>query len=100
LQESLDYYTSGIPKDAIYIQALRAMGLVALAQSRPEQAISYFEKIIPFAPKWPDLYLDMAHAYRLIGDATRARQAYQRVIELAPASDMADTAAKESSLLK
>jgi len=100
LQESLDYYTSGLPKDAIYIQALRVMGLNALAQTRPEPAISYFEKIIPFAPKWPDLYLDMARAYRLAGDATRARQSYQRVIELAPASDMANTAAKEASLLK
>jgi type IV pilus assembly protein PilF len=100
LQESLDYYSSGVPKDAIYIQALRAMGLNALAQSKPEEALSYFEKVIPFAPKWPDLYMDMAHAHRLAGDATRARQAYQRVIELAPASDLADTAAKEEALLK
>jgi len=100
LQEALDYYESGLPKDAIYVKALRAMGLNALAQSRPEQALTYFEKIIPFAPKWPDLYLDMARAYRLSGDAKRARQAYQRVIELAPASGLADTAAKESALLK
>ena len=99
-QQSLDYYASGLPKDAIYVQALLVMGLNELAQSRPEQAISYFEKIIPFAPKWPDLYLDMARAFRLAGNATRARQAYQRVIELAPASDLADTAAKELSLLK
>jgi len=100
LQEALDYYASGLPKDTIYIKALRAMGLNELAQSRPEQALINFEKIIPFAPKWPDLYLDMARAYRLSGDAKRARQAYQRVIELAPASDLADTAAKESSFLK
>jgi type IV pilus assembly protein PilF len=100
LQESLDYYASGLPKDAIYIQALLVMGLNALAQSRPEQAISYFEKIIPFAPKWPDLYMDMARAFRLAGDATRARRAYERVIELAPGSDLAGTAAKELSVLK
>ena len=100
LQEALDYYESGLPKDAIYVQALRVMGLDALSQSRPEQAISYFEKIIPFAPKWPDLYLDMARAFRLAGDAPRARQAYQRVIELAPTSDLANTAATELSLLK
>jgi len=100
LQEALDYYESGIPKDAIYVQALRVMGLDAYAQSRPEQAIIYFEKIIPYAPKWPDLYLDMARAFRLAGDAARARQAYQRVIELSPASDLANTAATELSLLK
>jgi Tfp pilus assembly protein PilF len=100
LQEALDYYESGIPKDAIYIKALRAMGLNALAQSKPQEALTYFEKIIPFAPKWPDVYLDMARAQRLLGDATRARLAYQRVIELAPASELSDIAAKELSLLK
>ena len=62
LQEALDYYTSGIPKDPIYVQALRIMGLNALAQSKPETALSFFEKAIPFAPKWPDLYLDIARA--------------------------------------
>jgi Tfp pilus assembly protein PilF len=100
LQETLDYYETGLPKDAIYIKALRAMGLNALEQSRPEQAITYFEKIIPFAPKWPDLYLDLARAQRLTGNSIRAKEAYQRVIELAPASTLADTAAKELSLLK
>ena len=100
LQETLDYYNSGLPKDAIYVKALRALGLNALAQSRPDQALSYFEKVIPFAPNWPDLYLDMARAHRLAGDAPRAKQAYQRVMELAPASEMADTAMEEARLLK
>ena len=71
-----------------------------MAKSRPDQGLSYFEKIIPFAPNWPDLYLDMARAHRMTGDAPRAKRAYQRVIELAPASEMADTAAKETALLK
>ena len=100
LQETLDYYTSGIPKDGIYIKALRAMGLNALAQSRPEQSLSYLEKAIPFAPKWPDLYLDIARAHRLSGAAPQARQAYNRVIDLAPGTDLALTAAKEAAGLK
>lgn len=100
LKEALDYYTIGIPKDGIYIKALRALGLNALAQSKPEQALSYLEKAIPFAPKWPDLYLDIARAHRLAGEAPRARQAYNRVIELAPGTDLADTAAKEAAGLK
>jgi type IV pilus assembly protein PilF len=99
LQETLDYYTSGIPKDPIYVQALRIMGLNALAQSQPEKAISFFEKTIPFAPKWPDLYLDIARAHRLAGETPRARQAYNRVIELAPGTDIAETAKKESASL-
>jgi tetratricopeptide (TPR) repeat protein len=97
LQEALDYYRSGIPKDDIYIKALRVMGLNSLAQSKPEIALSYFEKAIPFAPKWPDLYLDIARAHRLAGETPRARQAYNRVIELAPGTDIADTARKEAA---
>lgn len=99
-QKALDHYTLGIPKDDIYIKALRAMGLNALAQSKPEKALSYFEKAIPFTPKWPDLYLDIARSHRLAGATPRARQAYNRVIELAPGTDLANTAAKEAAGLK
>lgn len=100
LQEALDYYTPGIPKDPIYVQALRIMGLNALAQSKPEIALSFFEKAIPFAPRWPELYLDIARAHRLDGETPRARQAYNRVIELAPGTDITDTAKKELDSLK
>lgn len=99
LQEAIDYYSSGIPKDPIYVQSQRVMGLNALAQSRPEKAVSFFEKAIPFAPKWPDLYLDIARAHRLAGETSRARQAYNRVIQLAPGTDIADTATKEMDSL-
>ena len=100
LQEALDYYDSGVPKDAIYIKGLRAMGLNALAQSKPKMALSYLEKAIPLAPKWPELYLDIARAHRLGGEMPRARRAYNRVIELAPASEIADTAAREAAVLE
>jgi len=96
LQEALDYYSSGLPKDPIYIQALRALGLNALAQSNPDKALSYLEKVVPLAPKWPNLYLDIARAHRLAGSTPNARQAYNRVIELAPATELADIAAKEA----
>lgn len=99
LQETLEYYQYGVSKDDIYIKALRVMGLNSLAQSKPEIALSYFEKAIPFAPKWPDLYLDIARAHRLAGETPRARQAYNRVIELAPGTDLANIAAKEADSL-
>lgn len=97
LQEALDYYDMGVPKDAIYVKAMRAMGLNALAQSSPELALSYLEKAVPFAPKWPDLYLDIARAHRLAGARPDARAAYQRVIELAPGTAIAETAAREAA---
>jgi pentatricopeptide repeat protein len=97
LKQALDYYDTGVPKDAIYVKALRAMGLNALAQADPRKALSYLEKAVPLAPKWADLYLDMARAHRMAGDKPLARKAYQRVIELAPSTDIADTAAREAA---
>jgi len=99
LQQALDYYVTGIPKDAIYIKALRAMGLNALAQSEPQKALSFLEKAQALAPKWADLYLDMGRAYRLAGDRLKAKEAYQRVMELAPSTEIADTAAREAAAL-
>lgn len=99
LEQALDYYGPGIPKDAIYIKTLRAMGLTALAQSDPEKALSFLEKAQALAPKWADLYLDMARAHRLAGDRHEAEKAYQRVIELAPSTDIAETAAREAAAL-
>lgn len=99
LQAALDYYTSGIPKDAIYVKALRALGLTALAQNNSEEARRHIEEALQLAPKWAHLYLDLARIHRLEGNAFLARQAYQRVIELAPQSDLAATAAQEAASL-
>jgi tetratricopeptide (TPR) repeat protein len=100
LQEALDYYGIGINKDVTYVMALRVMGMNALAQLKPERALVYLEKAIPFAPKWPELYLDIARAHRLAGETPRAREAYNRVIELAePGSELAATAVKEAASL-
>lgn len=100
LQQALDYYNIGIRKDVTYVMALRVMGLNALAQTKPERALSYLEKAIPLAPKWPELYLDIARAHRLAGETPRARQAYNRVIELAaPGTNLMDTAVKEAASL-
>lgn len=97
LQEAINYYSTGIPKDPIYVQALRTMGLASLAQSEPYNALTYFEKAAPLAPKWADLQLDMARAYRMAGKIDLARKAYERVIVLAPSTDIADTAAQEAA---
>jgi tetratricopeptide (TPR) repeat protein len=97
--EVVKYYGDGIPKDPIYIQNLRALGLLKTATGKPYEAINYFKQAQSRVPEWPDLYLDLARAYRLADTPQQARQAYLKVIEIAPDSDLAQTAAKEAATL-
>ena len=94
------YYGDGITKKPLYVQNLRALGLLKTATGKPYEAINYFKQVQAHAPEWPELYLDMARAYRLADTPLQARQAYLKVIELAPNSNLAQTAAKEAATLK
>ncbi|MBL0712930.1 MAG: tetratricopeptide repeat protein [Desulfosarcina sp.] len=94
-----DYYASGIPKDRIYVLNARAFGLTYLATDEPIEALKYFDKVQAVAPKWPELYLDLAHANRMAGFKDLALTNYRKVIELAPDSTIAETAAREIAIL-
>ncbi len=99
LQEVSDYFTAGIPKDRIYVLHLRVFGMTYLDTGDPVEALKYFDKVTAVAPRWPDIYLDIARAHRLAGFNARARTNYRRVLELAPDSAIAETAAREMAAL-
>jgi Flp pilus assembly protein TadD len=63
-----------------------------MALNRSEEAIVKLQKAIKIAPDYALLHYDLAKAYQLSGDVSKARQAYQTVIELAPDSPLADEA--------
>jgi tetratricopeptide (TPR) repeat protein len=98
-QEVADYFASGIPKDAIYVKNLRAFGLTYLDTDDPTEALNYFEKAKAFVPQWPDIYMDIARAYRKAGFRELALANYRKVIELAPDSALAETATREMGAL-
>ena len=93
------YFASGIPKDRIYILNSRAYGLTYLDTGDPVEALKYFDKVTAVAPRWPDIYLDIARAHRMAGFKNMARANYRKVMELAPESTIAETAAREMTLL-
>ena len=94
-----EYFASGIPKDRIYILNLRAYGLTYLDTGDPVEALKYFDKVAAVAPRWPDIYLDLARAHRMAGFREMARANYRKVLELAPDSPIAATAAEEMALV-
>jgi tetratricopeptide (TPR) repeat protein len=93
--EVADYFAAGIPKDRIYVLNLRAMGMTYLDTGNPVEALDYFDKVTAVAPRWPDIYLDIARAHRMAGFKELALVNYRKVVALAPESTLAETATSE-----
>ena len=63
------------PESAIYRNSL---GIVYMMQKRPRQAIAQFEAATRLGTTNPQLYRNLANAYRQIGEQAKAEQAYRR----------------------
>ena len=76
--EALDVYGGLVeahPESAIYRNSL---GIVYMMQKRPRQAIAQFEMATRLGTTSPQLYRNLANAYRQIGNHAKAEQAYRR----------------------
>ena len=63
------------PKSAVYRNSL---GIVYMTLKKPRQAITQFETAVRLNTTNPQLYRNLANAYRQIGEQAKAEQAYQR----------------------
>ncbi len=75
--EALEVYGGLVeahPESAIYRNSL---GIVYMMQKRPRQAIAQFETATRLGTTNPQLYRNLANAYRQIGERAKAEQAYQ-----------------------
>ena len=63
------------PQSAVYRNSL---GIVYMMLKKPRQAIVQFETATRLNATNPQLYRNLANAYRQIGEQTKATQAYQR----------------------
>lgn len=76
--EALEVYGGLVeahPESAIYRNSL---GIVYMMQKRPRQAIAQFETATRLGTTNPQLYRNLANAYRQIGEQAKAEQAYRR----------------------
>ena len=63
------------PQSAIYRNSL---GIVYMMLKKPRQAIAQFETATRLGTTNPQLYRNLANAYRQIGERAKAEQAYRR----------------------
>ena len=76
--EALEVYgplVESHPESAIYRNSL---GIAYMMLKKPRQAITQFETAVRLNTTNPQLYRNLANAYRQSGEEAKARQAYQR----------------------
>ncbi len=88
------YYSAALKKEPRYIIALRGLGRTYLATGRPVAAVGVFEKAVQYEPGLAELHFDLARSYALSGNYQKARDAYQKVIEIDPETPLAEKARK------
>ena len=88
-RNALNLYREGFKKDMDYLKAVYGLSQVYLATGRASAAVSYLQEVIPDMPAAYPLYFNLAVAYESLHDYSQACDAYQKVIEIAPDSDLA-----------
>lgn len=76
------------------------LGVGMYNAQQAEEAIKYWEKTVALDPKMTDAYLQMGFAYYSIKNIDKAREAFQKVVEIEPGSDNAKSAQEMLDTIK
>jgi type IV pilus assembly protein PilF len=94
------YYLDALDINPKFINALRGLGLTYMALGKVPEAIEILERAIKKYPRFALFYLDLGRAYTVLHDDERARDAYQKVVELAPDNALSREAKKALSKIE
>lgn len=89
------YYLDALNLEPRFLLAMLGLGRTYIAMGRTSDATGVLEKAAETYPNTPEIYLDLADAYKTSRNTQKALAAYRKVIELAPKSVMAYKADKE-----
>lgn len=90
--KAIRHYEDGFPKDATYVMALLGQARVYLKSGKAGAALPLIDKALLEAPQVPELHFYRGTALEMLGDKPAARNAYLKVIELAPQGDISQKA--------
>jgi tetratricopeptide (TPR) repeat protein len=97
---SAQYYLKALDIEPNFVQALYGLAKTYMAMDRVPDAIAKLEKAVGISPVSDVLYFELARAYGLNGNDTKALSAYHKVVEINPNSTLADRALIEARKIK
>ncbi len=97
---SAQYYLKALDIKPDFVKALYGLAKTYMAMGRVPDAIIKLEKAVRLSPQSAVLYFELARAYALNRDYTKALSAYHKVVQLDPDSTLADRALIEAGKIK
>lgn len=95
-----EFYLDALKIQPGFVYALRGLSKTYVAMERIADAVETLEKAVRALPRSPQLYFDLAHVYELSRDYSKARHAYDKVVELAPETPLAVEAKKAADNIR
>lgn len=84
LAEAARLYQSVLQQTPRHFDALHLLGVIALQSGEPGQGVELISKAIRIEPKSAPAHLNLANAYRALGQSAEAVRSYSRAISLQP----------------
>jgi type IV pilus assembly protein PilF len=97
---SQKYYLEALRAKPDFSNAMHGLGKTYLAMGRVQEAITRLEKAVELSPGVAFVYFDLAKAYSLNREYSKAYDAYNKVVQLDLGSPIADQAKKEAEKIK
>ncbi|MFC1798917.1 tetratricopeptide repeat protein [Thermodesulfobacteriota bacterium] len=89
---ALDLFREGLAKDNDYLMSVYGLSQTYLAEEKSYLAVKILEEGLKDAPRAYPLYYNLGKAYQINKDFDKSSRAYQKVVELAPESDLGEKA--------
>lgn len=100
LQKAIDSYSKAVSSNPAYAQGWYSMGLAFEKMGDTKQAIKSYEKAVGAFPQYLDAWFNMGMALVKAKDRPAAVKAFEKVVEIAPASDKAQSAKEYMGLIR
>lgn len=89
LAHASEQYNDALKLTPTMPDALNGMGLIALRQGKPDDAIVKFKQAIASKPNFADAYNNLGVAYRAKGNLVQARAYFARALQINPNNKLA-----------
>ena len=100
LQRAEKNYLQALEIKPDFVTALQGLSETYIAMGRVSEAVEKLQRAVRQVPDNAALHFQLARAYQLAMEFERAYRSYQKVIELAPGSALAEQAREEAAKIK